>query len=198
MSQKNAPVKKNFTGAPPVHRWCGEIVKYLTLITVAISTSFEFRSGQFCIPHSEADLPEILEGSQLQRSSKRKWESAWESVSFQSSQIWNANEPFWGIVNPEEFAVGMQGYRGNAFSLNVIAIMTKDFAIYLYLNWYKKCRTSRISLSSHERVTVQKIARLSRQVVGHLFCAPSLGCCFWASHTPLLVAIFDPMLFRSD
>ena len=28
---KNAPVKKNFTGAPPVHRWCGEIVKYLTL-----------------------------------------------------------------------------------------------------------------------------------------------------------------------
>ena len=32
MSQKNAPVKKNFTGAPPVHRWCGEIVKYLTLV----------------------------------------------------------------------------------------------------------------------------------------------------------------------
>ena len=28
---KNAPVKKDFTGAPPVHRWCGEIVKYLTL-----------------------------------------------------------------------------------------------------------------------------------------------------------------------
>ena len=32
---KNAPVKKNFTGAPPVHRWCGEIVKYLTLLGTA-------------------------------------------------------------------------------------------------------------------------------------------------------------------
>ena len=89
----------------------------VTHTTVAISTSFEFRSGQFCNPHSGADLPEILEGSQLQRSSKRKWECAWESVNFQSSQDWNANEPFWGIVNPEEFAVGMQGYCGNAFSL---------------------------------------------------------------------------------
>ena len=29
---KNALVKKKFTGAPPVHRWCGEIVKYLMLV----------------------------------------------------------------------------------------------------------------------------------------------------------------------
>ena len=63
-------------------------------------------------------------------------------------------------------------------------MMTKDFEINLasasaLFIW----ADTRTKDSSHERVTVQKIARLSWQVVGHLFCDPSL-CSFWASHTP--------------
>ena len=50
---KNAPVKKNFTGAPPVHRWCGEIVKYLTL-----STNLDWRRPECDEPRSAARGPD--------------------------------------------------------------------------------------------------------------------------------------------
>ena len=150
----------------------------VTHVVVAITTSFEFRSGQFCIPHSGAQLPEIWGGSRLQRPTKKRKREVLGSQSISSLCRFEMQmNPFGELSTQRNLqSVCLLGYRGNAFSLNVIAIMTRGFVSYtIYLNWYnKKRRTSHISLSSREKMTVQKIARLSWQVVGHLFCDPSL------------------------